>query len=116
MTFIVFNLVGLELLTDSDGHEDGGHEEGEGEALVLAEARLLPEDGRQDGGDHRAKVDGGVEDAEEGAHLGVLLGQLELVGAEGDDARLDAARAEADQDQAGERDSPKDRIVGQLLT
>ena len=102
MTFIVFNLVGLELLTDSDGHEDGGHEEGEREALLLAEAGLLSEDRGQDGRDHRAEVDGGVEDAEEGAHLCVLLGQLELIGAERDHAGLDATCAEADQSQADE--------------
>ena len=53
------------LLTKSDEHEGRGHSKGQGVALGLSEARGRPEDGGQDSGNHRPKVDGCVEDVEE---------------------------------------------------
>ena len=89
-------------LTKSDKHEGCGHSEGQWVALGLSQARSRPEYGSQDGGDHRAKVDGEVEDVEEGAHLRLLLRERELLCAEGDDAGFDAAGAKGDEEKTDE--------------
>ena len=66
--------------------------EGQGEAGVVAEARdVLPKHRRHQGRQEGAGVDGKVEEGEVGLELALLLRQLELVGPEGRDARLDTA-------------------------
>ena len=86
-------------LTDGDDHETGGETEGQREARVLVEAfDVFAQDGRQEGGDERSRVDGEVEDREELFQLLLLFGSHELIAAEGRNARLDAARSHSDQE------------------
>ena len=62
-----------------DEHEQGGHAKGQRVAGVVTEALdILPEHGSDEGGDEGARVDGEVEDGEEGLQLALLLRQLEL--------------------------------------
>ena len=98
-------------LTESDKHEGGWHSEGQRVALGLPQARGRPEDGSQDGGNHGAKVDGEVEDVEEGAHLRLLLRERELLCAKGDHAGLDASCAKGDEEETDEGNcSEKNRV------
>ena len=106
-------------LTYGNNHEGGGHPEGRGVAagllvvvlVVVAGAVDLPQDGGQDGGDQAARVDGGIEQGEVGFHLLLLVGQLELLGAKGDDAGLDPASPEGDQGQPDKRYRPEIRLI-----
>jgi hypothetical protein len=61
---------------------------------------VLPEDWREKGGEERSGVDGEVKDGEERLQLSLLLRQFELVAAKGSHARLDAARAHRDEEEA----------------
>ena len=93
------------LLTNGNHHQKSGNPKGQTVALIFSKARLLPEDRGQNGGNHRAEVDGRVEDPEESGHLRPLLGQDELIGAKTDHARFYAACTETDQNQTQEGDS-----------
>lgn len=94
------------LITNCDGHHRCRDTEGQGEAVVLVQTPGVPEVGSQHGADHGSGVDGGVEPGEVVAQHGLLFWKLELLGSEGGHARLDAASAERDEEQADERDGP----------
>ena len=91
---------------DDDGgdeHEEGGDAEGQAVAGRVAEALdVLPDDGRDEGREEGAGVDGKVKHGEKGLQLPLLLGQPELVAAEGGHAGLDAAGAYGDEGEAEE--------------
>ena len=93
-------------LTESYKHKSRRHPKGQRIALGLPQARSRPEDGSQDGGDHRPKIDGEVEDVEERAHLRLLLRERELLRAEGDHAGFDAAGAKGDEKKTDEGNYP----------
>lgn len=83
-------------------HQHRGHAEGERVTIGPIEAfDLLAEDGRHEGGDETARVDGHVEERKELLQLAFLPGQ-KLITAEGGHARLDAAGAQRDQTEADE--------------
>jgi len=57
-------------LTDGNDHQSGGNPEGRRITGVLTGAsHLLPEDGRQEGADQAAGVDGRVEQGEVSSHV-----------------------------------------------
>jgi hypothetical protein len=60
-----------------------------------------------EGGQERARVYGEVEEREEGGQVGLLLGQLELIAAEGRHAGLNAACAKGYEEEAQEGQFPK---------
>ena len=103
-----WRLEDIGLLSQDEDHGGNEHEhcwnsEGQRVTALVAEAvDVLAEDGSEEGGDHRAGVDGEVEDGEEGLELPLLFRELELVTAERGDAGLDASGADGDQEQAEE--------------
>jgi len=101
-----------EGLTYGDHHDDGRDSKGQRIASFLSEAfDVLSEDGGDERGNEGAGVDGEVEDGEKLGELELLLGQLELVTAEGRDAGLDATGAHGDQQQPQHRQSHLDAEV-----
>ncbi|EAU62494.1 hypothetical protein STIAU_4702 [Stigmatella aurantiaca DW4/3-1] len=80
--------------------DDGGHEhQHAGDAEGHRRAQALERQRDEERGEERAEVDGPVEDGEDLLHqVLVLLG--ELVADHGGHARLDAARAQGDEEQA----------------
>ena len=98
--------------TDSDDHQNGRHAEREREARILPEAvHFLAEDRRDERGDERAGVDGEVKHGEELLELLILLRTHELIAAECRHARLDAARAESDDEQTEKGECPSGRVA-----
>ena len=53
-------------------------------------------------GNHGAKIDGKVENVEEGAHLRLLLWEGKLLCTKGDHAGLDASSAKGDEEKTNE--------------
>ena len=87
---------------DGNGEEAGGNREGEGEGELLAD------DGGEEGGADRAKVDGEVEDVEVGGYEGGVI-RTELLATEGTDARLDTTRTDSDEAE-GEEAAPTEVV------
>ena len=92
-------------LTQSNDHESWGHTKGQRETGFLSKAWRVSEVRCQDGADHGAGVDGGVEPGEEGLHLGLLLRQLELFGSKGRNAWFDTSSTDGDQEKSNKRNS-----------
>ena len=82
-----------------DEHQHAGHAEGDGRTIVAQQQR------REQRGEERTEVDDPVERVEDQLGL-VLVGLVELVAAEADHQRFDAARSQRDQEQAGEESGP----------
>ena len=103
----------IDILTDhddhrGDGHQDGGHSEGEGVAGVVTEAlHVLSQYGSHEGANQRAKVDTEIEEREEGLKVSLLLRQFELVSSKGHDAGFYSSSSNGDQQQSQQREFPR---------
>ncbi len=73
----------------------------------MSEAWRVPKVRCQNGADHGARVDGGVEPGEEGLHLGLLLRQFELFGSEGCNTWFNASGTNGDQEKSNKRNRSK---------